>query len=393
MKMQHGVKKLSLLIFFLLSIMNVQSKTAKSSYPLLPAVYYGGSSNSYYYFRAVPTLKNTLTKFEIPDYKGGFYIVIQLAESNKLKEEMDFDKCKLLGTYLMHYIPQGTVKPNSWEVPNFTIKTLEISSLDEVENINFETIASDPGWVSQFGLNFPDYLMVRYEITKYEDSLPVDPPFSDWQDKLRLMIQSTSTELSKEYQSVIDKLKEEDKYDTILKMDSCLVYINTDYLICETFDDPGLFFIRQTSYSPDGKIKDFQFFLPGIYTNKSMLLCSFYLNSEGSWVMSEFDDFYTMINCPPEFPTSLDRLFCVLQEHGYIDAKTGKGKPVMKINYHVDPKAPSHGATRLEIKANWMIQVDDEYSTISACDENDMLTTFILQKNNSRFLDKFTRKY
>jgi hypothetical protein len=378
---------------------------AQTNWQTLPPVFYAERTDvDYCCFRTV-LIGDEDFDFRVYDYKGGFYICAQIAIADKEEHERQeaFDRLKRQAVYLMHYIPIGRANPNSWEIQQYQVHYLKLPSLNSLDAIDFETIVNHPDWETNYkldldvvGSRMPDYLLPWNQLSQYAQE--------SWSVKTKQPWREKSDDVAYEGHRfdmrLINELKEQGQYDTIVKTDSSTLYINTDYVSYEIADDPAIFFVEERKYYPDGMLKSKKCFIAGVYTSESMLVgpCVFYDEkgelTDGTYPEIEQSMFPEYLS--PNFPTtlSLEYLLRFLEKRNYIDSKTGKGKPVMTINAYIDPHAPSHGTPRLSIRSNWQIQTDDEPNgsvalLIKKDDETE--TVYLFSKNSKMIWDRFDR--
>jgi len=360
----------------------------------------------YCYFRAV-LIGDKDFGFRVYNYKGGFYICVQIAVENKenidsteldkMPESIDnteFDKVNEQYTFLLHYAAAGKANPNSWEIQQYSVSCLKLPSLDSLDTIDFDTIANNPDWKSIYeekSCTMPDANLVWVRLNEYVSGLQNDTAKPHWREK----IDSVESEGQRYDMCLIRELKAQDKYDTIVKTDSSTFYINTDYVSYEIADDPDVFYVEQREYYPDGMLKSRKFFLPGVYANESLAVGIYATYDEkGKLTYAEYPEYRVYLLSNITHWLSTEYLLRFLEWRGVIDSKTGKGKPVMKINSNVDPRAPSSGVPRLGIQANWQIQADEDINgSVALLIKNDKgtETIFIFAKNSGMIWDKFDR--
>lgn len=332
------------------------------------------------------------------DYKGGFYICTQIAFVDKKEKEQHvaFDQIKEQYLYLMHYVPIGRAKHNSWEIQNYRMYCLELPSLESLDTINYETIANDPEWKLSYEVliggknSMPSYMVLWNTLTDGVKELnqnhavqPSDMAFQ-WARKFNEGMEKESPFNA----GLVDELKAKGQYDTIVKTDYSTLYMNTDYECYEILDDPEVFYVSAQEYYPDGKIKSKKYFLQGVYNTESLLFGPY-----ASW-NEKGEIIHADLATPFFYSMEMGYYFGWMDARHYIDLKTGKGKPVMKINAHIDPHAPSSGALRLEIQTDWQIQTDgddDEFLSVLIKNDNDTETVFIFKRSSKIIWDKFTR--
>jgi len=364
--------------------------------------YYG----QYCYFRTV-LIGDEDFGFRVYDYKGGFYICIQIAVA--YKENMDstdydrilgpidrteFDQIKEQYVYLLHFAAVGKADPNSWEIQQYSVSCLKLPSLNSLDTIDFDTIANNPDWTSMYeekSCTMPDGNLVWVGLNEYVSRFRKDPIKPHWREK----IDSIEGEGHRYDMRLIRELTAQGKYDTIVKTDSSTLYINTDYVSYEIADDPDVFYVEQREYYPDGMLKSRKYFLPGVYANESLSV-GFYTtyDENGKLTYAELPEQRVYLFSTISHWLSTEYLLRFLEKRGVIDSKTGKGKPVMKINFNVEPHAPSFGVPRLRLQANWQIQADDNLNGSVALlikNDKDTETVFIFAKNSGMIWDKFNR--
>jgi len=382
-----------------------KTANAQKKWQILPPQYFSDIPDvEYYYFQTV-LLGDVEDDYRIYDCKGGFYICLQIIVTKKEYQQGEkFDQIKRQQAYLMHCISMDS--PNSdadsdgsevqWTIPQYRTYFLKIPSLQSLDTINFETIANNPGWKpEEVEGTYLQYLLPRNQLSEHAREVRKAKP--EPQPQWRAEIGGTEEKAPRFDMSLIHKLKAQGLYDTIVKTDSSTLYMNTDYVSYEIADDPEIFYVKEQEYYPNGMLKSRKYFIAGVYTNESLPVgtSSFY-DKKGNFVYSSYpEDEYYMF---PQFDcVNFEFLLRFLEKRNIIDSKTGKGKPVMKINSNVDPHAPSFGTPRLSIISNWQIQVDDKPNggTVALLIKNDngTETVFIFEKNNRMILDKFNRLY
>ena len=323
------------------------------------------------------------------DYKGGFYICTQIAVADKqeVKRKVAFDDIREQYVYLMHYVPTGgRANPNSWEIQNYQMYCMELPSLQSLDTINFETIAGDRNWKQALDIrhpnpSMPDYYMLwnslDEQVTKYEFRIQ---HYDKFDELMRV-------EPEWDIVGLVRQLTAQGKYDTIVKTDNSTIYVNTDYFCYEIADDPAAFWVIERRYHPNGMLKSLGYFLPGVHRNESMRLGYYHVwDEKGEQVYGEAVNslFYA---------TGLNYYLRWMEKRNYIDFETGKGKPTMIINAHVDPHGPSHGEPRVRIESNWQIQFEEDTQTadiLIKCDDGKE-TVFIFANNSKIIWDKFDR--
>jgi hypothetical protein len=357
-------------------------------------MYYGGIPDvSDNYLRPV-LIGDADFGYRAYDYKGGFYIATQIAVANQkeIQQHTAFDNIKEQHVYLMHYIPIGRAKPNSWEIQQYRMYRLELPSLQSLDTINFATIANNPDWE---WATQPDYLFLWNQLDeqvkelKQADTQKTEEAMQQWNEKV---IAAMENESKFDVIGQIKKLKAQNNYDTIVKTGHSTLYVNTDYLCYEIADDPELFYVTKREYYSDGAPKSRSYFFAGVYQSESLPFGpSVAWDKKGKIIHSE-------VLQPVFFAFNMQYYLKWLEARNYIDPRTGKGKPVMKINTHINPHAPSHGATRVGIESNWQIQIDDVPGTgvpdtvaILIKGDNDKETVFIFSNSSKIIWDKFNR--
>ena len=371
-------------------ITNAQSKWQTTQTP----EYYGGIPDvSDNYLRPV-LIGEKYFGYRAYDYKGGFYICTQIAVANKkeIQKQVKFDDIKEQYVYLMHYIPQGRANSNSWEIQQYRMYCLELPSLESLDTINFETIANNPNWKWAPDIikpSMPDYYILWNHLNEHEQIEELRQAqrvetASKWQEK---MYDAMEKESQFDFIGLIQKLKAQNQYDTIVKTGYSSLYVNTDYLCYEIADDPEVFYVTKREYYPNGTLKSRNYFFSGVYQSESQPFGPYMVYDEkGELVKSE------LLN-PVFFAFDMEYYLGWLEARNYIDPKTGRGKPVMKINTHVDPHAPSYGSPRLDIRTNWQIQIDEEAGTVAILikEDDDKETVFIFSNSSKIIWDKFNR--
>jgi len=360
--------------------------------------YYGGIPDvSDYYLRPV-LIGDEDFDYRAYDYNGGFYICTQIAVADKkeIEQQVEFDKIKEQYVYLMHYVPQGKAKSDSFEIQQYRMFCLQLPSLQSIDTINFETIANNPDWKWAPDIikpSMPDYYILWNQLKDNVKELKQTEKAvaTDTADATPQWIRKLYANMEREPKCdtrLVDKLKAQGQYDTIVKTGHSTLYVNVDYCSYEIADDPDVFYVKKREYYSDGTLKSFNYFLPGVYQSELLTFGPSGAYDEKGKII------YGAIQNPLFFLMNMAYYLKWMENRNHINSKTGKGKPVMKINNYIDPHAPSYGVPRLKIQTNWQIQTsgdNDEYLSILIKNDSGTETVFIFSKNNHIIWDKFNR--
>jgi len=410
---------------------NAQSKWQTTQTPM----YYGGiPDESDNYFRPV-LIGEKYFGYRAYDYKGGFYICTQIAVANKkeIKKQVEFDNIKEQYLYLMHYIPMDRKTPNSWEIQQYRMYCLELPSLQSLDTINFETIANNPGWKWAPEIikpSMPDYLILwnhlneqveelkQTEIEEWiKESYGTRENFYDtiesvfgkrgnifgaidesklhiyWAENFKKYQRDSkfNEAFEKDFHSdilrLVRELKAQGQYDTIAKINNSTLYVNTDYFSYEIADDPDVFYVTKREYYPNGTLKSRGCFLSGVTNSESVLFGPYeYYDKEGK--LTHFEQQNQIF-----FAFGMEYYLGWLAARNYIDPKTGRGKPTMRINTNFNPHKPNEYGERVRIESNWQMQIDEEVGTVAILikEDNDKETVFIFSNSSKIIWDKFNR--
>jgi len=372
---------------------NVKTTNAQTTLKTVsPKIYiFGNESIPYVSLRPV-LIGEAYFGYRAYDYRGGFYICTQIASASKEEYERQtaFDDIKEQSLYLMHYIPDGRANPNSWDIQQYRMYCLELPSLETLDTIDFETIANHPDWQWAPEIRkpaMPDYLLLWNHLDEQVKALrqteTTETLSNQWITKF---YDTIAKESPFDVTGLIRELKAQDMYDTISKTDYSTLYVNTDYLCYEIVDDPEVFYVSKREYHPNGTLKNQGYFLSGVYQSESLLFGPYVsLDESGNPIHIE--------TLNQVFFPEMAYYLGWLEARKYIDPKTGKGKPTMRINAHINPHEPSHGETRVRIETNWQVQTDEEAGTVAILiKEDDGKETVFIFSNASKIIwDKFNR--
>ena len=403
-----------------------------------PVLYEDRIDRDFCYFRPV-LIGEEYFGFRAYDYKGGYYICTQIAVASKKENErqVKFDQIKEQYLYLVHCIPMDGIKYKLWEVPQYQIYYLKLPSMESLDSINYETIAQRPEWRTYYETvignmkgRMPDWLLLRNRLGDKAEELK-QAKIEEWIDELygtrenfydtiksvfgtrenifgaieesKLDIYWAKYLKTHQRESKFDdafekdvhsdmirlvrKLKAQGQYDTIVKTNNSMLYVNTECFSYEIADDPEVFYVIKREYYPNGTLKSRGCFLSGITNSESLLFGPYeYYDKNGK--LTYFEQINQIF-----FAFDMEYYLGWLEARNYINTKTGKGKPTMSINTHINPREPSHGETRVRIETNWQIQVDEEEDTVAILikEEDDKETVFIFSNSSKIIWDKFNR--
>ena len=149
---------------------------------------------------------------------------------------------------------------------------------------------------------------------------------------------------------------------------------------------PKYFMCQSGNTIPAARLKNQGYFLSGVYQSESLLFGPYVtLDESGNPIHIE------ALN--QAFFFDMAYYLGWLEARNHIDTKTGKGKPTIRINAHVNPHEPSHGETRVRIETNWQVQTDEEAGTVAILikEDDDKETVFIFSNASKIMWDKFNR--
>jgi len=250
------------LFLFLLLITACNMGTKRQT--LQPKLYAEVPDLNYYYFRPV-LIGEKYFDYRTYDYKGGFYICAQIAIADKKEHEKQvrFDRIKRQSVFLMRYSPKPGNNYSTYGIQDYTIHYLKLPSLNSLDTINFETVASNPEWRTLHDLavedsTMPDYMLLlnyhREQVKELEQTKITEPIFgrekrfqSEWVQKFFATIEKESPLDIR----LVEELKAQCKYDTILKTGHSTMYIDTDYTCYEILNDPEVFYVSERKYYPN----------------------------------------------------------------------------------------------------------------------------------------------
>ena len=357
----------------------------------VPKYYCGIPDVSDTYLRPV-LIGEKLFGYRAYDYQGGFYICTQIAVANKeeIQQKVEFDRIKEQYVYLMRYVPQGIYEAG--KIRQYRMYCLRLPSLESLDTIDFETIANNPDWKWAPDIitpSMPDYLVLwnqldaqeQVKAVKQEERTPNTPKWAAKQQE------SLEKESQFDVMRLIRELKAKKQYDTIVKTDHSTLYVNTDYLCYEIPDDPEVFYVTKREYHPNGVPKLRSYFFAGVHENESVPF-----GPVTAWDEKGEITYNDTLN-PAFFSFDMDYYLKWMAERNYIDPKTGKGKPTMKINTYVNLNEPSYGVPRVKIETNWQFQVSEGFGTVAILikEADGTETVFIFANGSKIILDKFNR--
>ena len=351
--------------------------------------------NHFFYCIIAPI--DDLFDYRRPDYNDGFYIFYQVAtlSDKEVRKKTPIDKAKQPPkNFIAHYASDGHYDTGGglgFQIPYYQVTYVEVP-IDYDFN-TFDAAHYDGQW-KPHDWNCPDYMLLRSTLNVYANEKREAAGYLEAHNQVLLAEQDEVLYAAFRERldlNVIEQLKANKQYDTIIKTDSSTLYLNTDLESVEYPSAPDVFHVIRRTFYPNGSLKERQKFLPGVYTSFSLPIgLSGAYDESGQLEMPNMDG----ITIFP-FPQMANVEFCVrlLEREGYIDRKTGTGKATITINQHVNPHEPNHGETRLSIRSPWNIQADDTpNSTVGLLIQHDDIeTVYIIDKNSRNILKTFNR--
>lgn len=372
--------------------------TIPSHCEALPANSYAYGDDGQSLYRVI-TLGNAVYKYRKPDYKGGFYLWMQMAwaTNKEVKNQVMFDSLQSIPrNYIIHYTPFNRGEStNDWNTSEFYIFYKKLTPPFDIDTFNYSDTV---GWESYFEAHVrgqvPDPMLLYGDINRYSFDKKNKSIGSDVSRNVTLPIYNQEYALTaEEIFRTIRELKSRSEYDTLLTRNEYRIYINTDLQCYEQPAQPDAFYITYMQFYPNGALKERYHFLPGVYTSNTLKFSYFERYNGEDERYLHFQDIDYLPNI--FYGVSLPYLFELLTVEGWIEPERGKGKPVMKINKYVDPYDSFHEEERLSIRSMWNIQVDHSKTGsvgLLVKHEDDTETVYIIDKLSGNILNKFKQR-
>ncbi len=346
-------------------------------------------------FRII-TLTDKFFSFRKPDYNGGFFFGLQIASATNREhnKKVEFDKIKKISNYIIYAKEDVSARQGTWYIPHYNMYYIKIEPPFDISTFDLDSYKGE--WLlykeAEARSILPQDLMVLAQLNVYssnnkDETMQWDKYVESLNNFQRKAIQNETFDLE-----LIDKLKEEKKYDTIIRTTTSNLYYNTDLEAYEQPLDSNIFYLIRKKYYTNGAIKEKHYFYPGVYTSNALPIFSVYFDELGEANNAKS---YMMEYGFNGAHITIEYLIKLLDYEKQINFKTGEGKPIMTINNSVNPHDINRGnIERLNIRSKWQITADDDpKSSIGLLikHEDDSETVYLIDKSTRIILKKFKR--
>lgn len=344
----------------------------------------------------VLTLADKFFSFRKPDYNGGFFFGLQIASATQKEydKEVEFDKIKKINNYIIYAKEELSARQGTWYIPHYNMYYIKIESPLDISTFDLDSYNGE--WLSYKEAEarsiLPQDLMVLARLNVFSSENKDET--MQWEN----YVESLSNFQMKAIQNeifdlkLIDKLKEEKKYDAIIHTSTGDLYYNTDLEACEQPLDSNIFYFIRKKYYTNGMIKEKHYFYPGVYTSNALPILSIYFNEGGEAINANQ---YMMEYGFNGANITIEYLIKLLSYEKQINFQAGEGKATMMINKEVNTHDINQGnAERLSIRSKWQITADDDpKSSIGLLikHNNESETIYLIDKQTRIILKKFKR--